>query len=189
MNVLANNTHVTTKKQWTKVKLKQKKKDRSKSPGLVLVLIHLKYFFTICCSLSPLKDREKTMAEISAILAYRLFQTDYQIENIIISYIVNKTTGTIFLTMDKYHTVSSLIEFFLSITKAVNKYLNQPNNLITGFQLASITTDISLDMIPFITFSNNNKDLLKVIRKQVYFAYKIEVVQTGYLVPDLFKRC
>lgn len=110
------------------------------------------------------------------------------IDSITMIYVINKTTGTISLTTDKYNTVLSHIAFLHYVTIAINKYLNQSNNPITEFQLASIATDICLDMVPPIAIPNDTKDLIRVIKKQVHFAEKVEVVQTWYLMLDLLKR-
>lgn len=104
-----------------------------------------------------------------------------QIDSITIFCIINNTTRTISLTIDGYHTALSIIFFSFLVMIMVNWYLNQLSNPIIEFQHAPTS-------ILLITFCNNNKDLFKVIQEQVYFARKIKVVQTRYLVPHLLKK-
>lgn len=117
-----------------------------------------------------------------------LVEADYKIDHITMTCIINHTIRTISLTTDNLNTALLLATFFLTITLAVNQYLNISDNPITEFQLVPTTVDIGLDIVPLIALPDNSKDLLQVIKDQVYFTCKIEVVQARYMVLNWLKR-
>lgn len=88
------------------------------------------------------------------------------------TYIINDTTRTIFLTTSKLNITFSLATFIL----AVNSYLHTSSKPITEFQLALTITDIGCNMVLLIVLPKDIKKVLKVIRNQVYLACKVEVV-------------
>lgn len=44
-------------------------------------------------------------------------------------------------------------------------------------------------MVALITLPKDNKELFTIIEDQIYFAGKVDMVQTRYLVPNLGKHC